>query len=115
MSENIAERMTKLDKVAETACSAGNWNHGPYLHGMANGLILAQSIMKDVDPKYLDTPDEWKDKDEKKRLAAKAEDIMNKIMDNIEDRIGTEPDYLLTLSKTLNELREFKVSTEAGK
>jgi hypothetical protein len=39
--------------------SDGNWNYGPYNHGYANGLILAEAIMHDLEPRFLDAPKEW--------------------------------------------------------
>lgn len=59
MSELIAERLTKLQQAAEVQCSTGNWNVDPYMHGMANGLILALAIMKDETPRYLQAPPKW--------------------------------------------------------
>ena len=48
-----------LQTVINIATSDGNWNYDPYLHGMANGLILAQAIIDETDPEYLDAPKVW--------------------------------------------------------
>lgn len=49
----------KLDGVTEIACANGNWDHDPYLYGMANGLILARSIVAGEEPEFLEAPDQW--------------------------------------------------------
>ena len=48
-----------LQKMVDIQCSGGNWNYDPYMHGMANGLIMAQSVVDNTIPKFLDAPDEW--------------------------------------------------------
>lgn len=60
---DICKRIESLENIIKIQCSDGNWNYDPYMHGMANGLILAASIMYDKDPNYLQAPVEWlKDK-----------------------------------------------------
>lgn len=49
----------KLDEVVAMATSNGNYDHDAYMHGMANGLLLAQAIMKDGEVVYLDAPEVW--------------------------------------------------------
>jgi hypothetical protein len=49
----------KLDDVTAIATSGGNYDSNAYMHGMANGLLLAQAIMKDQEVKYLDAPAKW--------------------------------------------------------
>lgn len=49
----------QLDNVTAIQCSDGNWNYDAYMQGMANGLILAQAIMKGEEPVYLDAPKQW--------------------------------------------------------
>lgn len=49
----------QLRDVVAVQCSNGNWNANPYMHGMANGLILALAIMEDKTPQYLDAPEVW--------------------------------------------------------
>ena len=40
--------------------SPGNWDHDAYMHGMANGLIQAESFFKSCAyPEFLDAPDVW--------------------------------------------------------
>ncbi|NND70565.1 MAG: hypothetical protein HKN43_03200 [Rhodothermales bacterium] len=42
------DSIKSLDNVTAIQCSDGNWNHDAYMHGMANGLLLAQSFFKEV-------------------------------------------------------------------
>ena len=51
--------MKGLRAITKAQCSEGNWNYDPYMHGMANGMILALSQMEGKDPEYLDAPKKW--------------------------------------------------------
>jgi hypothetical protein len=55
----LEQRIKTLTELCAVQCSDGNWNYSSYMHGMANGMIFAVSLMKDRDTKYLDAPDEW--------------------------------------------------------
>ena len=48
-----------LKDLTQIQCSDGNWNHDEYMHGMANGMLLALSLFEGGEPKYLDAPDVW--------------------------------------------------------
>lgn len=56
MSKN---RLEALRESVAVQCSDGNWNYDSYNHGYANGLILAEAIMHDIEPRFLDAPKEW--------------------------------------------------------
>lgn len=49
----------RLEAVKKVQCSAGNWNCNSYMHGMANGLILALAIARGEEPAFLAAPDVW--------------------------------------------------------
>lgn len=49
-------RAFNLYSVTAVAKAPGNGNYDPYMRGMANGLILAQSILSGITPDYLPTP-----------------------------------------------------------
>lgn len=49
----------KLKECLAIQCADGNWNWDPYMHGMANGMIFALSVIEGTSPTYLDAPDEW--------------------------------------------------------
>jgi hypothetical protein len=42
---NFEQRVADLKNVLGIACATGNYDANDYMHGMANGLILAFSIM----------------------------------------------------------------------
>lgn len=54
-----AKRLKDLDSVTSIAASPGNAHANEYMLGMANGLLLAQSIFTDKDPKYLTAPEQF--------------------------------------------------------
>ena len=49
----------QIARVIETQCSDGNWNYDAYMHGMANGMILIQSIVTGKSPTFLEAPEQW--------------------------------------------------------
>lgn len=49
-----AKHLKQLDDVTAIAISPGNADVNDYLRGMANGLLLAQSIFKGGEPKYIE-------------------------------------------------------------
>lgn len=49
-----------ITDVRKVQTSPGNWDYDSYMHGMANGLILAESFFRGCAmPEYLDAPDVW--------------------------------------------------------
>lgn len=48
-----------LRELVKIQTDHGNWNYDPYMHGMANGLILALATLEDKEPKFLSAPKEW--------------------------------------------------------
>jgi hypothetical protein len=52
----VRTKEQKLDDVTSIATSPGNYDADPYMLGMANGLILAQAIIKGHEPQYLRMP-----------------------------------------------------------
>ncbi len=59
MGINLEKAIADIRNVKSIQCSNGNWNYDPYMHGMANGLILALSFLEGVEPEYLDAPEKW--------------------------------------------------------
>jgi len=49
----IPSRINSLRNITDIQCTKGNYTYDDYMRGMANGLILALSIMEDKDPKFL--------------------------------------------------------------
>lgn len=54
------EAIKALKDIIDIQCSDGNYNHDPYMHGMTNGLLLANGIIKDIEPKFVEAPNYWK-------------------------------------------------------
>ena len=58
--KDIKAGVSNLKDVLKVQCSNGNWNYDNYMHGLANGLILALSLVNnDDDPKFLNAPEKW--------------------------------------------------------
>jgi hypothetical protein len=53
------ERIDNLKQRVEIQCRPGNWNFDPYMHGMANGLILGLATIQGTGVEYLEAPVEW--------------------------------------------------------
>lgn len=53
-TESLAKRLHQIDEVTTVATQPGNAYASDYMRGMANGLILAQSIINGKDPVYLE-------------------------------------------------------------
>jgi len=54
-------RLQDLKDITDIQCSNGNWNYDPYMHGMANGMVLSLSTMlgKDPEPDFKKAPEKW--------------------------------------------------------
>lgn len=56
----LADRIASLKETVEHQCQPGNWNYDQYMHGFANGLILALAIMEGREYADMkDAPEEW--------------------------------------------------------
>lgn len=61
---NITEQVlfngvSTLEDLLKIQCSDGNWNYDPYMHGMANGMLLAMSLFKGGECQYMEAPPQW--------------------------------------------------------
>ena len=52
-------RLEHLKAMVTTQTSNGNWNYDSYMHGYANGLILAVATMEGKEPEFLEAPKVW--------------------------------------------------------
>lgn len=60
--KSIKQRIKDLDAVIKVQCSDGNWNYDEYMHGLANGLLVAQAIIKATEIQHvnlLTAPKKW--------------------------------------------------------
>jgi len=53
------KNLAVLQDLLEVQCQDGNWDHSPYMHGMANGMIFAMSVLTGDDPEFLDPPENF--------------------------------------------------------
>ena len=53
------DSLKMLREILNIQCINGNWNSNPYMHGLANGMILALSLFDDKPPEYLVPPKVW--------------------------------------------------------
>ena len=51
---DLQKRRIKLKEITKVQCQKGNYDVNEYMRGMANGLILAEAIMNDKEPKYFE-------------------------------------------------------------
>lgn len=57
----LVKFQSDLGNILQIQCSHGNWNCNSYMMGLANGLIMAQSILTGQVAEFLDAPEEWLD------------------------------------------------------
>jgi hypothetical protein len=57
-TKDPVEALRDLVKIQK---QPGNWNCNSYMHGMANGMILALAMLENREPDYLSKPDRWLD------------------------------------------------------
>jgi len=55
----VNDRINSLEEITGIQCSDGNWNCDPYMHGMANGMILSLSTITGKEPEFLEAPSRW--------------------------------------------------------
>lgn len=56
-SKELKTRIAKLQECIDIQCTDGTWNSNPYMHGMANGMIFAMSVLTEIEPEYLNAPE----------------------------------------------------------
>lgn len=59
LKKTFNKKIKALEDGIQTQIADGTWNYDQYMHGMANGLILALSIMTNKEPNFLNTPEVW--------------------------------------------------------
>ena len=56
----LDEKIDKVQDLVDIQCSCGNYDYDPYMHGMANGMIVILSVLTGQDPELVDAPDKWR-------------------------------------------------------
>ena len=54
--KTLEERVEDLKSITKVQCAEGNFDHGEYMRGLANGLILALSVMEGSEPVFKEYP-----------------------------------------------------------
>ena len=58
--KELMKRILAVSEVTKVQTNEGNWDFDPYMHGMANGLMLAEHILSGEDDiVFLDAPEVW--------------------------------------------------------
>lgn len=53
------KKIYHIEEMVKIQCTDGTWNFDGYMHGMANGLIIALSALTGEEPKLLTAPKVW--------------------------------------------------------
>lgn len=53
------EKIDSMRDLLKVQCSTGNYDYDPYMHGMANGMILFLALIEGNDPEFMDAPAKW--------------------------------------------------------
>ena len=62
---SLESKLLSLKSVTKTQSQDGNWNADEYMRGLVNGLIMAEAIMDDKEPKYFEANYPEKNREEK--------------------------------------------------
>lgn len=81
--ERNAKTIADLENMVAIQSTPGNYNHDPYMHGYANGLILALATAKGEEAAFLPAPAKWLD--EKFNNAPDAEPVDGELLNNYDE------------------------------
>lgn len=83
-SPSTEERLRKIamdmTDLKNASCVDGTWNYDPYFHGMANAMIVAESVVTGQDPVFLNAPAKWLSEYEYPKTPAGALKILSRAM-----------------------------------
>ena len=55
----MATPLDELNKLLDIQLTDGTWNYDPYMQGMANGMLMAKSLLDGKEPVFKDAPKQW--------------------------------------------------------
>lgn len=55
----LDEKIEKIQNIVDIQCSAGNYDYDPYMHGMANGMLVVLSCLTEKEPEFMEAPKKW--------------------------------------------------------
>jgi hypothetical protein len=104
LPEGLGESLRKFEALVKIQVSKGNYDFDPYMHGMANGMILASAILRGETPLYLEAPDRWIS-DSREKLLRKNGELVSRTIDGEETavKVAESQPRLNEVCKLLNE------------
>ena len=55
--KDLINRVKKAQDLLNIQCSKGNYDQSEYMRGMANGMKVLMSVFDDMEPEFIDAPD----------------------------------------------------------
>lgn len=55
----LKKSIKSLEDLIKVQTSHGNWDYDPYMMGLANGLLIAMSILTGKNPDFMSAPKKW--------------------------------------------------------
>lgn len=55
----VRKKIRDVKDLVDIAAAPGNYDFDPYMHGLANGLILVHAMLKGEEPVFLNPPERW--------------------------------------------------------
>jgi len=110
------KRLEDLGNMTDIQCSNGNWNYDPYMHGMANGMILALATILEEEPCFKDAPEKWLDKNS--HLSEKeGKPSLGNIMEVMEKEVGREKfkQFLINIVMSFSKIADNYLKSNAIK
>ena len=74
------KRLQSMKRMVEVQTSTGNYDYDRYMLGMANGMILCESIMENKEPQFLSTPDKWLSDEREEKKAKEKVDLVDVLL-----------------------------------
>ena len=59
MTDDKKQSVDDLRDLVKMQCSNGNWDYDEYMHGMANGMLLALSLFEVGNVEFFEAPEVW--------------------------------------------------------
>lgn len=56
---DLERRLGEFKDLVRIQCSTGNFDYDGYMHGMANGMLLAEAVLEGREPEYKVAPERW--------------------------------------------------------
>lgn len=80
---DLERRFGEFKDLVRIQCSTGNFDYDGYMHGMANGMLLAEAVLEGREPEYKEAPEKWLSK--KAQLESENVSILTGLKQELED------------------------------